>query len=61
MEITGDKMSTNIYFFGMAVGLGILPIKPEIAWQAVAESLNEKFHEINKKVFDEALKYQPNN
>ena len=54
-ELTGGTTSVNIFMLAWALGKGRLPLEKDIVWQAITETLRERFWEENRKVFDAAL------
>lgn len=55
-KMTGDITMVNTFILGYALKHGLLPLKKEAVWQAIAERIRPQFIEINKKVFAEAFK-----
>jgi len=55
-KLTGDIISANIFMLGLAVKKGLLPLKKEDVWKAIAEKVRPQFLEENKKVFTAAFK-----
>jgi indolepyruvate ferredoxin oxidoreductase beta subunit len=55
-KMTGDITMVNTFILGYALKYGLLPLKKEGVWKAIAERIRPQFIDINKKVFDEAFK-----
>jgi len=55
-RLTGDIAMSNVFMLGYSIAKNLLPIKKEIAWEAVSERIRPQFLETNKKVFEEAFK-----
>jgi indolepyruvate ferredoxin oxidoreductase beta subunit len=55
-RLTGDIAMSNVFMLGYSIAKNLLPIKKEIAWEAVAEKIRPQFLEANKKVFEEAFR-----
>jgi indolepyruvate ferredoxin oxidoreductase beta subunit len=55
-KLTGDIAMSNVFMLGYSIAKNLLPIKKEIAWEAVSERIRPQFLETNKKVFEEAFK-----
>ncbi|MEM7826011.1 MAG: indolepyruvate oxidoreductase subunit beta [Candidatus Aenigmatarchaeota archaeon] len=55
-EITGEAAMSNIFMLGYALKKGLLPLKEENVWKAVTMKIRPQFIEMNKKVFEKALK-----
>jgi indolepyruvate ferredoxin oxidoreductase beta subunit len=55
-RLTGDIAMSNVFMLGYSIAKKLLPIKKEIAWEAVSERIRPQFLETNKKVFEEAFK-----
>jgi indolepyruvate ferredoxin oxidoreductase beta subunit len=55
-SLTGDIAMSNVFMLGYSIAKNLLPIKKEIAWEAVAERIRPQFLETNKKVFEEAFR-----
>jgi indolepyruvate ferredoxin oxidoreductase beta subunit len=55
-SLTRDIAMSNVFMLGYSIAKNLLPIKKEIAWEAVSERIRPQFLETNKKVFEEAFK-----
>ena len=55
-KMTGDITMVNTFILGYAMKHGLLPLKKENVWKAIAERIRPQFLEINKKVFEAAFK-----
>jgi len=54
-ELTGETTSVNIFMLARALGKGVLPLENDIVWQAITETLRERFWDETRMVFDAAL------
>jgi Pyruvate/2-oxoacid:ferredoxin oxidoreductase gamma subunit len=55
-SLTGEIAMSNVFMLGYSIAKKLLPIKKEIAWEAVSERIRPQFLETNKKVFEEAFR-----
>ena len=55
-ELTGETTSVNIFMLAWALGKDHLPLEEDIVWQAITETLRNRFWEANQKVFNTASK-----
>lgn len=55
-KIVGNVAMINMFMLGVALNKNFLPISKENVWKAVSQKIRPQFLEINRKVFEEALK-----
>jgi len=49
---TGSVVSTNVYLIGYCLGKKFIPLKKKSVIEGMKEVINEKYFEMNKKIFE---------
>lgn len=55
---TGSILTSNIFMLGYALSKGLIPIKEKFILEAMKENVPEKYFEMNKKIFEQGMKYR---